>query len=121
MSATVTIPAGITVIVDDGSHDLAPGTYPVHATTVTGQQVPTGARPHFLEVDLPTGGTTGIGIILVRIPAYDDRFPAQTTDGPVLFAIDGGPAIEAADGGRSRLQLGRWRRSSVAERSGSVS
>lgn len=89
MSATVTIPAGITVIVDDGSrHDLAPGTYPVHATTVTGQQVPTGARPHFLEVDLPTGGTTGIGIILVRIPAYDDEFPVQTAGGTVRFAIN---------------------------------
>ncbi len=96
MSATVTIPAGITVIVDDGSgHDLVPGTYPVHATTATGQQVPVGERPHFLELDLPTAETTGIGIILVRIPAYEDVFPVQTAGGTVEFAIDSERAVRA--------------------------
>lgn len=91
MSATVTIPRGTTVIVDDGSrHDLVPGACPVHATDASGQPVPAGDRPHFLEIDLPTAGTTGVGIILVRIPAYEDEFPVQTTGGPVRFAIDGG-------------------------------
>ncbi|KJQ55606.1 hypothetical protein [Microbacterium sp. SA39] len=94
MSATVTIPAGVTVIVDDGSrHDLVPGTYPVHATTATGQQVPAGDRPHFLELDLPTAGTTGVGIILVRIPAYEDLFPVQTAGGTVKFGIDSERAV----------------------------
>ena len=89
MSATVTIPAGITVIVDDGSrHDLAPGTYPVHATNAAGHSVPAGERPRFLEIDLPTAGTTGDGIIVVRIPAYDDEFPVQTAGGIVRFAIN---------------------------------
>lgn len=89
MSATVTIPEGITVIVDDDSrHDLVAGTYPVHATTATGEQVPAGDRPHCLEVDLPTSGTTGVGIILVRIPAYEDLFPVQTAGGLIHFAID---------------------------------
>lgn len=96
MSATVTIPAGITVIVDDGSrHDLVPGAYPVHATTASGQQVPAGDRPHFLEVDLPTAGTTGVGLILVRIPAYHDLFPVQTADGTVTFAIDSAVTVQA--------------------------
>lgn len=88
MSATVTVPEGIVVILDDDSrHDLDPGTYPVHATTATGQPVPAGDRPHFLEVDLPTAGTTGIGVILVRIPAYEDVFTVQAVGGPVRFAI----------------------------------
>lgn len=89
MSATVTIREGIAVILDDDSrHDLVPGTYPVHATAANGAAVPSGDRPHFLEIDLPTAGTTGVGIILVRIPAYEDEFPVQTTRGPMLFAID---------------------------------
>lgn len=92
VSATVTIPEGITVVVDDGHHDLVAGTYPVHATTATGQQVPPGDRPHFLEVDLPTAGTTGIGVIVVRIPAYEDVFPVETTRGTVRFTIDVGRA-----------------------------
>lgn len=89
MSATVTIPRGTTVIVDDGSHhDLIPGTCPVHATNASGQPVPAGDSPHFLEVDLPTAGTTGIGVILVRIPAYEDVFPVQTVSGTVEFTIN---------------------------------
>lgn len=89
MSATVTVPEGITVILDDDSrHDLVPGTYPVHATTATGEQVPVGDRPCFLEIDLPTAGTTGVGIILVRILAYEEVFPVQTAGGVVEFVID---------------------------------
>lgn len=96
MSATVTIPAGITVIVDDGGrHDLVPGTYPLHATNAAGHSVPCGERPRFLEIDLPTAGTTGVGIIVVRIPAYEDRFPVQTTGGPRFLEIDGGASAEA--------------------------
>ncbi|WP_223623968.1 hypothetical protein [Microbacterium sp. EST19A] len=88
MSATVTIPRGTTVIVDGSHHDLVPGTCPVHATNAAGQPVPAGDRPHFLEVDLPTAATTGIGVILVRIPAYEDVFPVQTVGGTVRFAIN---------------------------------
>lgn len=89
MSATVTVPEGITVILDDDSrHDLVPGTYPIHATTATGEQVPVGDRPYFLEIDLPTAGSTGVGIVLVRILAYEEVFPVQTAGGTVEFAID---------------------------------
>lgn len=89
MTATVTIPTGTTVIVDDGSrHDLVPGICPVHATNTSGQPVSAGDRPHFLEIDLPTAGTTGVGVILVRIPAYEDVFPVQTVGGTVRLAIN---------------------------------
>jgi hypothetical protein len=98
VSATVTIPAGITVILDDGRHDLMPGTYPVHATTMWGQQVPVGDRPHFLEVDLPTAATSGIGVVLVRIPAYEDLFPVQTVGGLVRFAINSGASAASGVG-----------------------
>lgn len=97
MSATVTIPPGITAVIDDRRHDLIPGAYPVHATTAMGEQVPAGDRPHFLEIDLPTAGTTGIGVVLVRIPAYEELFPVQTVSGAMQFAINSeAPAISGS-------------------------
>lgn len=86
MSATVTIPEGITVIVDDNSrHDLTPGTYPVHATTATGSPVPAGDRPYFLEADIPTSSSPGI--VLLRIHANEDHFTAVTDAGAVILPI----------------------------------
>lgn len=90
MSATVTIPARITVIDDAGTrHDLAAGTYPIHATTTTGDPVPAGERPHFLEVDLPA--CPGPGILRLRILAFQDHFTADTEAGTVRILIGTDP------------------------------
>lgn len=117
MSAAVTIPEGITVILDGTRHDLVPGTCPVHVTAAQGGQVPAGDRPHFLEIDLPTAGTTGIGVILVRIPAYEEVFEVQTTSGPLRLALTAAETESARPanstglrrrGSTGRSRVGRW-------------
>lgn len=118
MCATITIPEGITAIKNDyipanqhSTHDLVAGTYPIHATTISGGPVPAGERPYYLVVRVPYSGgehtyygqmprhtekrTLDAGEMHLRIYAYQSEFYVTTAAGWERFEI-GAPAVELA-------------------------